>query len=166
VLAQLRGEYGRAAAFYQEDLALSRAAGNTLAVALMLHNLGQATLGQGAPVHVAREYFREALELARAVGARPVVALCLVGFAAAAAAEGALRRAARLLGAADALLETLGTPETVDRAVYDRAVSVVGAGLDGAAFAAARAEGRALTLDQAADYALSTHGPEADRPTP
>jgi hypothetical protein len=49
--------------------------------------------------------------------------------------------------------------QTGERAHYDDSVATVRAGLDEAAFARAWAEGGAMTLDQAIDYALSRANP-------
>ncbi len=65
--------------------------------------------------------------------------------------------AARLSGAAEALREALGTPvPPVNRAEYERNVRAMRAQIDEKAFAAAWAEGRAMTLQQATAYALGT----------
>jgi hypothetical protein len=65
-------------------------------------------------------------------------------------------RAIRLLGAGEAFCETLGArPPVAIREEYERTVSEARAALGEAAFAAAWAEGRAMSLDQAVEYALS-----------
>jgi hypothetical protein len=73
-----------------------------------------------------------------------------------AAGANAARRAARLLGAADALLEASGIANapTVHRVEIERNVAALRARLDETAFAAAWAEGRAMSLEQASAYAL------------
>jgi hypothetical protein len=89
------------------------------------------------------------------------------GMAQAAAAEAAgpvpgddqhrKQRAARLFGAAAALREAIGAPlPPVEHAAYDRSVAALRAALPEAAFAAAWAEGRRMTVDQAIDTALET----------
>ncbi len=71
------------------------------------------------------------------------------GIAAVTATRGQPRRAARLLGAAATLREAGGTPlRPVDRADYDRTVTAARTALGDNAFAAAWAEGRALSLEQ------------------
>jgi non-specific serine/threonine protein kinase len=71
------------------------------------------------------------------------------------------RRAAKLLGAAEALRETVASPmHDAEREEYDRAVVAVRDQLDAATFAAAWAAGRAMTLAEAVAYALE------DKPTP
>ena len=69
--------------------------------------------------------------------------------------QGQQVRAARLLGAVEALLEaTNDHVDPADRAEYDRDVAAARAQLDEATFAAAWAEGRAMTMEQAMAYAL------------
>ena len=80
----------------------------------------------------------------------------LEGLAAAAEAHGQTERAARLFGAAEAWREVAGTPlSPVQRAGYEREVAAVRAQLDAARFAAAWAQGRAMSLEQAIAYAVS-----------
>jgi hypothetical protein len=60
-----------------------------------------------------------------------------------------------MLGAAETLRETLGTPPlSFQRAPYERGVAAARAQLHPAAFAAAWAAGRALTPEQAIEEAL------------
>ena len=58
-------------------------------------------------------------------------------------------------GAADALLGTIGSQlDLADRVEYERSVTAVRAQLGDQPFAAAQAEGRAMTMEQAIAYAL------------
>ena len=76
-----------------------------------------------------------------------------------AAAEHQPARAARLMGAAEALHEALHIPvRYCSRADHDRAVAAARAALGEEAFAAAWAEGRAMTLEQAIAFALQETG--------
>ena len=80
-----------------------------------------------------------------------------MGIGGVASAAGPAERGARLLSAADTLLDSIGLslaawPET--RADFDRYVAAARAQLDEATFAAAWAAGQALTLDQAIAEAL------------
>ncbi|HEX9922142.1 MAG TPA: hypothetical protein VGD99_05735, partial [Anaerolineae bacterium] len=62
----------------------------------------------------------------------------------------------RLFGAAEILYEnSVVRLEYADQVEYDRNVAVVRAQLDEATFAAAWAEGRAMTLEQAVDDAMT-----------
>jgi hypothetical protein len=64
-------------------------------------------------------------------------------------------RPIRLLGAGEAFCETLGArPPVAIAQEYERTVAAGRAALGEAAFAAAWAEGRAMSLDEAVEYAL------------
>jgi len=109
--------------------------------------------------------YGECLALTKKVKHRLIAAGCLEGFARAAAAQGDHRRAARLFGAGGALEEALGrkgrgsvfagAEVDFDQSDHDRRVKLARAGLGEAGFAAALSEGRAMTLEQATDYALA-----------
>ena len=65
-------------------------------------------------------------------------------------------RAARLLGATDVLLSALGIrPDHPDQVELNTYVDAARTALGDIAFAAAWAEGRAMTLEQAIEYALA-----------
>jgi predicted ATPase/DNA-binding XRE family transcriptional regulator len=82
---------------------------------------------------------------------------CLVGSAALAAARGKAERGARLLGAVDAALPTIGAKlYPGDRFECERTLHILHATLSENAFAAAWAEGQAMELEEAIAYALET----------
>jgi class 3 adenylate cyclase len=67
-----------------------------------------------------------------------------------------LNRAARLMGASEALLEEMGIIlQVVELILYDRDVAFVRQQLGEERFNLLRAEGRAMTLDEAAEFALA-----------
>jgi hypothetical protein len=69
--------------------------------------------------------------------------------------DGTPDRAARLLGAAQALRDTIRRRFSAGQArELDAEVALLRAALGGPAFAAAWAEGRAMSLEQAVAYAL------------
>ena len=79
----------------------------------------------------------------------------MAGLAGVAGFAGQPERAARLFGAAETALTAIGAQIwPSNRRDYDRNVAVVRAALEGKHFSAARAEGRAMTLEQAVAYAL------------
>jgi serine/threonine-protein kinase PknK len=101
--------------------------------------------------------YEEALLLARDVGLTWVIGLCLRGIAALAGARRQPDRAARLLAAAQALLERIGvvldaTGRSEDAAIHADARAALGEDRFGAAWAT----GRALSLDDAIADALAT----------
>jgi non-specific serine/threonine protein kinase len=102
------------------------------------------------------QYFREALELRRSLGNTLGIAECLEGFGAAAAAQRQARRAARLLGAANALREITGAPlPATERKQFEGLVQRIQQQLNPEAFVREQAVGRGLGLEHAVDYALT-----------
>ena len=70
-------------------------------------------------------------------------------------AQGRLERAARLLGAAEQLLETIRwTFPPGERATHDRAVAAVRDALGAEPYRTAHGEGAAMALDHAIEYAM------------
>jgi hypothetical protein len=99
--------------------------------------------------------YREAMSGVREAGSRGVVHQCLFRCAGIAAARGDGARAARLFGADEAWRARMGIPLRRDwRAQYEDDVASARAAVGDSAFAAAWAEGRELTLEQAVAYAL------------
>ena len=90
------------------------------------------------------------------------------GLAGVAGDRGQAERAARLLGAEQALCESIGAVLTPsDESAFKRGLASARAALGEAAFAAAVAAGRTMSLDQAIDYALTDGmGPGSESPTP
>jgi predicted ATPase len=158
-MARFQGNYEQAAALYEESLALFRELGGRLQIAMILHNSAYVVLRQ-ADGRQAAASFGESLVLYRDLKRKHGVIECLIGLASVAAAAAAgqpstTRRAARLFGAADGLFEaTGGGLAAADQAEYDRYLALAREQLDEVAFAAAWAEGRAMTMEQAVAYAL------------
>ncbi len=83
------------------------------------------------------------------------IAPCLEGLAGVALARGHHDRAGRLLAAADALREAIGTPRwPVDQAGYARDLAAVRTALGEDSFTAAWTAGRAMAWQDAAALAL------------
>ncbi len=99
----------------------------------------------------------EALRVWVRLGDEDAVAECLDSLAGAAGMRGEGARAARLLSAASAAREIVGTPiRPVERERYERFVALSRHGLGDEAWQAAWEAGRAMSLEEAAEYALST----------
>ncbi len=127
-----------------------------------LHNLGFVALYRGYDAQ-ATAYFVESLESYRRANDHTDMPVSLAGLAAVAAARGQLERAARLFGAAEALLEaTSERLDPADRIACDRSCAAVRNQLDAVTFAAAWAEGRTMEMEQAIAYALETAGATID----
>jgi predicted ATPase/DNA-binding SARP family transcriptional activator len=102
------GEYDRGRALVIEALALARDRGSELDVGQALCHLGVIALQAGRPEE-ARDPLAESLAIAQRLGYREAAAYSLSALAALALAETDLPRAARLLAAADSLLDQIGT---------------------------------------------------------
>jgi hypothetical protein len=138
-------------------LALFQNQKNTWGIAAIHLGLGDQAQAQGDAPQAAA-YFAESLACYREIGHREGILLCVAGLAWAAGGLGQAVRAARLFGAVASLRASFGIGEsgpTVERHIYEASVASVRAQLDQAAFAAAWAEGQALTLDQATAEALT-----------
>jgi hypothetical protein len=135
-------------------LVIKRAQGDKRGIAASLNNLGYVGIAQG-DYQNATVFLTESLNMFREVGSKQGIIECLGGFAEVADGNDQPERAVRLLGAAQALLGTIGARfETHDRVEFESLVNAARAALNDATFAAAWAEGRAMTLEQAIDYAL------------
>jgi hypothetical protein len=109
---------------------------------------------------------RESLALSRKLANKSLIAFCLTTMAGVFQAVGDAARAARLFGAAEMLLESLDAVLDPGGSLeYDSDLAAVRTELGEPAFEEARAEGRAMTFEQAVAYALSGSGtPEMPRP--
>ncbi len=155
ILARVQGDLDQATVLHEEALALDRGTGDTAHESYTLRCLGIAMLQQG-DYQRATEVFTKSLRLSRETGFRWMTFECVVGLAGVCGAHGEHDRAARLFGAAESLRENIGhhrSPQ--DQADYDRRVASTRSGLGEAAFTAAWAEGRAMTMEQAIEYALA-----------
>lgn len=151
--AHLVNDHAEAERLLQRVAAHPRAWGSVRHFALAA--LGEAQLELGNAL-LARTSFAEALAQARPMHGTLTILKCFSGLARVWAAEGGdAARSARLLGAAAAQAERLGMPHLpTDTAAVERATAAARATLGEPVFDAAFAQGRAMTLDQAAEYAL------------
>ena len=158
-VARVTGDYARADLLYRESLSLFQERGELWGVAVNLRWMGEVARLQ-AQYEQATALYRESLTLCQQLGEKAVITECLEGFAAVAGAQGgqtASSRSARLWGAAEALRESIGVPiPPVDRVMYEQALATSRARADERMFAAAWAEGRAMTLEQAIAAALES----------
>jgi tetratricopeptide (TPR) repeat protein len=152
-LAHLQGDLGKAATLLEESLAWLRN-WRSPSIFEILNDLGRVALDQGDPDRAAA-LFGESLKLSWEPENEIGITVNLVGLAGVAGAFGQPVRAAQLLGAAEAIRESLGRPLTpVERTVFDHYAATIHAQLDEATFAAMWAEGQAMTLDEAKAKAL------------
>ncbi len=153
------GDRDQAAALIEEGLRLAREVGDMLDVALSLINLGLVALTRGEHERV-RELIEESLTLLKEVGDKQRVADCLERMAGVAGARREAKRASRLWGAAQALREVIGAPLPPDeRAILEPYLAAARAQLEEASWEAAFAEGQAMSLEEATEYALLAKEP-------
>jgi predicted ATPase len=150
VMAHDKGDDTQARAFYEESLTLRRALDDKSGLANVFMNLGEVAQSQGQSTQAISHYV-ESLALRSELGDKEGIAYCLEGLAEVAGARGQPKRAARLWGAAAALREAIGAPiPPTERPRYDQAIAAAYAQFDAAAFDAAFAAGRSMSLDQVA----------------
>src|SRR5262249_8245442 len=115
----------------------------------VLHNLAHMALRRGDPARAATR-FAESLAAFRERGDQRGIADCLMGVARVASEVGEPERAARLLGAGEALLEAIGAAVfPSNRGDHGRRGAAMRAALGEEAFGAARAAGRSLPPEEA-----------------
>jgi predicted ATPase/DNA-binding SARP family transcriptional activator/Flp pilus assembly protein TadD len=148
------GDYEQAQSLLENGLAEVQQAGDKVSTATSLANLGniytlQGNFPQAAAVH------RESLLLRHTVGDQRGLASSLTSLAELAVAIGHYERAARLHGVAERLRVELKVPLTaVAQEDMERDRATLLAAIGEMATAAAWAEGKAMSLEQAIAYAL------------
>ena len=145
-VAESSGDHERARQFYDESIEVHRCAGDKWGLSILL--------SAAAGLHIVRKDFdqarvqaSEAMALCQELDDPRGIAWSLDMFASLLAAAGHDERAARLWGAADRLLASVGgslTPEI--SGIRDRYVESAKTSLGVGAFETARAEGRAMPL--------------------
>jgi DNA-binding CsgD family transcriptional regulator/tetratricopeptide (TPR) repeat protein len=146
-IARARADSACAASLFAESMTHFEEVGDCGARKLALQNRAFALLAQGLLVE-AEESFTEALALWQHGGARHGLALALIGLAGVRGAHGEAIHAARLLGAADTLLASIGAQlEIPDRTDYDRIYRSIQKQIGAPAFVAAYETGRNSTID-------------------
>jgi predicted ATPase len=156
VAAFVRGDYEQAQRYMEEGLEWGPEFGDRASIGGTYANLGYVAHAQGDLAKMTA-CFAESLRIGWEFADRSGIADSLGGMGGAVGLVGQPLRAARLLGASDALFEAIGqVREPAFAAAYERFVADVRAQLDDTTFAAAYAAGRALPLEQAIGEALDS----------
>jgi tetratricopeptide (TPR) repeat protein len=149
------GSHNEARAYWMEANALDEELGNR--GGLVLRQLGDLALASGDHA-AARRFLGRFVNERHEIRDRWSVAWGLEGIGALALAEGRPERAARILGAALALRESIANPlSDVERAPYEALRNALREAIGEPALAAAWEAGRAMTCAQAVEYALNEH---------
>lgn len=169
-----QGDHAGAASRLEQSLAIYREMGDRWALATTLCNLGVLRCRQGQHGE-AGPLFAESLRIRRDLRDLTEAALSLIGLSDVAARTGRPARAARLLSAAEASRSEAERPVLPsERTEMEEAIGDLRRALGETEFDAAWAAGRALTLLEAVEYALSEQEPassiekhtEPDLPVP
>jgi non-specific serine/threonine protein kinase len=155
----LQGDHMRATELNEQALALLRERGHSSGVQYALDNLGWAAL-VGGNHEQAETLHREGLALAKELGDRKVAAESLEGLACAAWAKGETERGTKLFGAAEGLREAIGYRRASRESTLRRPYLVAARfQQDEAVWKTVFAEGKAMELQEAVNYALSEEEP-------
>lgn len=140
---------GTARALCEESLDICREIGDKRGMARGLIGLGEVALGQG-DCSTARAAYEESIALFRELGDRWFLAVALDGLAGAISAAGRPAGATRLLGTAESLFESIGAPLPPHcTPAHERTLAAIRTRLGKEDLAAAWAEGRSMTPEQA-----------------
>jgi predicted ATPase len=153
-IARVAGDHNRAKGLYEEGLDIYRNLGSFQDIPASIHNLGYVALALG-DVERAKVLMVEALNLHHEQKNSPGVIECLGGLAGVAGTQKQPIQACHLFAAADALRKSLGVfMWPAERVDYERYLSATQTQLDGETWQDLWQEGRAMSLEQAIEYAL------------
>jgi tetratricopeptide (TPR) repeat protein len=153
-VALRQGDTRRATELVEESLELRRQLGNKWGVGVSLGILGLIAMREGEWDR-AQERLGQSLEVRREIGDKSGSAWCLERLAEVARIRGQPEKAARLFAAGTELRASIRSViDPVDLPEYENKIKTLRVELGEERFAAMWNEGRMLTLDQAAGYAL------------
>jgi hypothetical protein len=152
-LAMHEGDFDLAGRLHEEVLDLSRLQGDIWGLGIVLFDLALLRVVQQR-YDDARDLCAEGIALSREFRDQRGVAWCLGILSGAEAADGDARRAARLRGAMEGLVESIGArPQpSYHRWIGDRALCVIRDSLGEKALQQALAEGRTMSLSRAITF--------------
>jgi non-specific serine/threonine protein kinase len=163
-LAMHEGDLERAGRLHEELLEQGRQQGDKWGVGIVLFDLALLRVVQGRYAE-ARTLVSEGIALYQEFEDPRGIAWCLGILSAADAAEGHAQRAARLRGAMEGLLDSVGAAmqESINRWIGDPSVDTMKKDLGHSGYQAAVAEGRAMSLSRAIQFGLDAIASEADQ---
>lgn len=156
-----QGQYQHAITMLEQGLSISREIKDKWITATLLGSLGWVALCQ-SEFNSMLKYMRDSLEIRLNIGDKGGIAWCLEKLAKAKVEQGQLEQAAKIFGYAEALRAPIGSViDPTDQPDYKRIIFRIQSALRKEVFSAAWAEGQAMTLEQAIDYALAEPEPAA-----
>jgi predicted ATPase/class 3 adenylate cyclase len=161
-LAYFRGDIATAGERYRQAVASQRELGADRFLAINVGRLGDVEVELGE-FDAAATHYRESLAMVNEAGNVVITAIMLIYLAWLASRRSDPRRAARLLGAASRISDEIGGGPTRERIpVWPEAEDVSRKALGDETFEATRAEGYAMSTEEAVTYALEV--PVESRP--
>ncbi len=158
VLAAIEAEdVEQAVTLAERSLELYRELGDVQGIVISLSALGMTMLKAGHPER-AEGYLEENLRILRTMGHKMGIAYCLLGLGGVAGERVRPDRAARLWGSAEALREAIGmdlSPLDLRQTRYEERLSAARSLMEEETWQAAWSEGRAMSPEEAIEYALS-----------
>ena len=155
-LAYREGDYLQARAAYEETLSIRTEYGQMDETDWISARLGYVAL-RLRETALAKKLFFECVRRFKEVGSRIGIAFILEGLASMAVGQNQPERAAQLYAWADVTRELFhDSRPSFEQQDVDRDLAIIRSQLDEAAFAAAQAAGRAMSVDEAMAYALET----------
>jgi non-specific serine/threonine protein kinase len=151
-IARGQGDQRAARSYWEQCLALAREVGHKIVITDVLNAMAFLALDEGDE-EAARSLVEESLAMSREIGPTESMSGSFTLLAKAAEAAGEPERAARLFGAAGSLRGDILLVRAV-RADSERSIAAARASLGEEAFAAAWAEGQAMTLEEVVALAL------------
>jgi predicted ATPase/DNA-binding CsgD family transcriptional regulator len=152
-LFMIKGQLERSATLLEESQELLRKLGDKLTLSTTLRDLAETISLQGDDARAA-DVYRESLTLAMEVGSKATVAGCLEGLANVALTDGQPARAARVWGAAATVRDAIGLRSSPgEHPDHENQLATARSQLDEGAWEAAWSEGRAMTPEEAVEYA-------------
>jgi predicted ATPase/DNA-binding CsgD family transcriptional regulator len=154
-LNRSQGNYETARRYYEKCLKVVQVTGERMREGMQYENLGVIAYHQKQYEH-ALELIRHGLTIFWEVGINYGMATCLAMLAGPTARLGHYKRAARLLGAANAVMESLGVShQPVDLVEINQFTDLTRQALGEDTFQAELQAGQSLSIEEAMDYALN-----------
>lgn len=154
-LSRLRKDYDKAMDFYSQALAINKEIGDLVRQVTNFVNLGATAISQN-DLNAAGEFYRDGLKIGSKMADTNGTLYCLEGVAGTFWATRDAKRAALILGSADALRSIYNLLiEPADRLPYNQSVARARASLDNGEFEKYFAKGHKLKLEEAVALALS-----------
>lgn len=165
-LARRLGDYPGASGYFEECLRVAQGTGDRLRIAMQYDNLGMVAYRLNQP-YCAAEMSRRGIQLFREMGNVFGAVTATSGVAGSALLLGAPDRAARLLGAANALLDDIcARYQLGDQYEADHLIEETRRRLGEAAFQTAWEAGAAMSFEEAIAYTLREAVPAQNDPGP